>query len=71
MTHTVRGSLPARGSCAGWQERHLPKGKLSWGRTRLATMPGGNLEGTARLAGKGPGLRKLIADLFLALLDAP
>jgi hypothetical protein len=53
---------------AGWQERHLPKGKLQLGRTRLATMPGGNLERTARLARPGPCLRQRIADLVFALL---
>ena len=71
MTHTVRGSLPARGACAWGQERHLPTGKLELGRTCLATMPGGNLERTTRLARKGASLRKLIADLCLAFLHAP
>src|SRR6266566_9477562 len=54
-----------------WQERHLPKGKLQLGRTPRATMPGGNLERTARLARPGPCLRQRIADLVFVLLDAP
>jgi hypothetical protein len=70
MTHTVKGSLLARGACARWQERHLPKGKLQLGRTRRMTMASRNLERTTRLAGKGPCLRQRIADLFLAFLYA-
>src|SRR6266566_3728461 len=56
---------------ARWQERHVPKGKLQLGRTARATMPGGNLERTARLARKGSCLRQRIADLVLALLHTP
>jgi site-specific DNA recombinase len=66
-----QGLLACAWLMAGWQERHLPKGKLELGRTRLATMPGWTLERTARLARKGSGLRKLIADLVFALLSAP
>ena len=67
----VQGLLACAWLVAGWQERHLPKGKLQLGRTRLATMPGGNLDQTARLARKGAGLRQRTADLVFALLHAP
>ena len=70
-THTVIGSLLARGACARWQERHLPTGKLELRRTPRVTMPGRNLERTARLARKGTGLRQRRADLVFALLHAP
>ncbi len=64
--------LLARSRLIAWgQERHLTKGKLQLGRTRLATMPGGNLEGTARLAWPGACAHQRIRDLFFALLDAP
>ena len=56
---------------AGWQERHLTKGKLEVGRMPRVTMPSRNLERTVRLARPGSCLRKLILDLFLALLYAP
>ena len=64
ITYIVTGSLPARGACARWQERHLPTGKLELGRTRLATMPGGNLERTARQA-RACGSSELISSSAL------
>src|SRR5256714_9918859 len=54
-----------------WQERHLTKGKLELCTPLLMIMPSGKLQHTARLAGKGPGLRQRIGDLFLAFLHAP
>src|SRR6266566_2671912 len=56
---------------ARWHERHLIKGKLELGRTCLATMSGGNLERTTRLAWPRLCAIQSIPDRFLALLDAP
>jgi hypothetical protein len=68
MTHTVNGSLLARGACTRWQERHLPAGKLEVRRTPRVTIPSRNLERTARLARPGPCLRQRMGDLVFALL---
>jgi len=47
-----QGLLARARGISGWQERHLSKGKLQLGRTRLATMPGWNwrLDGSPGLA---------------------
>src|SRR5205085_9398136 len=66
----AQGLLACSWLIAWWQERHLPKGKLELRIPLLMAMPSGKLQYTARLAGKGAGLRQRIADLFLAFLHA-
>src|SRR6266849_7089214 len=64
--------LLARSRLMAWgQERHLTKGNLELGRTSFVTMPGWNLERTARLARPGSGTIQSMRELFFALLDAP
>src|SRR5258708_2350334 len=65
------GVLACSRLIAGWQERHLPKGKLHLGRTCLVPMSGWNLKRTAGLARKGSGTRQRIRDLFFVLLHTP
>ncbi len=65
------GVLPCSRLIAGWQERHLTKGKLQLGRTCLVPMSGGNLERTTCLAWPGPCASQSRGDLFLALLHTP
>src|SRR6266568_707769 len=67
-----RHGVLARSWLMAWgQERHLTKGQLELGRTPWMTMPGWNLERTARLARPGPCAHQRITNLFFTPLDAP